>query len=926
MARRTRSTTDTPQPTATARSAPATSTGPSVRVRMYNVGFGDCFLLELPGTSHARPVRRVLIDCGVHGAGRGPWKIREVAKAVIDHARDADGVPRIDLVVATHRHADHISGFEDPAWSEVVVSEVWLPWTEHPTDPEARRIRKAQTKLALALDAPGFDITTRTLATNALSNAGAMRTLHDGFAAPRPRRRYLPDPEEPETFSPAFLDGMKVHVLGPSRSEDVIRDLDPPAGASYLAMASPDEPTSDLCPFDDDHHLDAVVVNGRVEPAREVDHAPGMREWETFHRAWTLREKEDVERLRALGDSDALLAAAALTKAVNGTSLVLVFELGDACLLFPGDAQWGTWKAVLAQPRWQELLARTALLKVGHHGSHNATPPELVEVHLPLDGFHAMCSTKPDMKTKTGVWDIPREPLLDAVAARSGVPVIRSDLAGSPDPTVVRRHPQNLWVEVDVPTSRGGRMPDALDGDRPGDGTPGAEASEVATTKSRKKKAAKAKKRRPATALGLAAADDPTVENLQKIEHIVVLMLENRSFDQMLGYLSLKEGRTDVDGLKAGMFNLDSKGTPKIIGMMKRYDFEPDPCHGGECVDQQVLNKSGGFVTDFERHGDAKDPGRIMGYFERQHVPVHGFLAEQFAICDRWFSSVPGQTFPNRLFALTGKALSRDNRTPPVYAEASFVRHLDAASVSWGWYAHDFNTLRLIDGQYRLARKNMHPFADFAAHLAGKNGAKLPQVSWIDPNFYLLSTKNANDDHPPTDIREGQRLVRDIYKALSESKYWSKTLLAVVYDEHGGFYDHVTPGLAPGGVAGFRRYGVRVPAFVVSPFCEAGAVSHSVFDHTSLIKTILLRFCRGPKGGIPSQGPRVRHANHLGELLTRSTPRPAPKLPANLALKTTKGLALGAGKKRTKLTNLQRQLAAAQEELERLGFDPAEGP
>lgn len=122
-----------------------------VRVRMYNVGFGDCFLMSWPGPD--RPAK-VLIDCGTHSHGAGPYPIGEVVDRIIDDVREKDsGTPRIDVVVGTHRHQDHVSGFDSALWDEVEVTEVWMPWTEHPTDPEARRIREIQSRAAKRLHA-----------------------------------------------------------------------------------------------------------------------------------------------------------------------------------------------------------------------------------------------------------------------------------------------------------------------------------------------------------------------------------------------------------------------------------------------------------------------------------------------------------------------------------------------------------------------------------------------------------------------------------------------------------------------------------------------------------------------------------------------------------------------------------------------------
>jgi len=376
-------------------------------------------------------------------------------------------------------------------------------------------------------------------------------------------------------------------------------------------------------------------------------------------------------------------------------------------------------------------------------------------------------------------------------------------------------------------------------------------------------------------------ADDPSLDNLAKIDHVVVLMMENRSFDHLLGYLSLEAGKP-VDGLTPGMSN-QYNGRTYPIHRLTNTAFErgQDPCHTAECIAEQLQNHNGGFVANFARTFPFDpNPGLVMGYYNAAAVPVYDHLANSFCACDRWFSSVDGATWPNRLYSVTGRAAnSKNNRPVPLYNIPSFVRHLDRLRVSWNWYAHDISTLRLIDGWYSVGhfprfRYFEHPLQN--NFLCDAAMGRLPAVSWIDPNFNDIGF-SGNDDHPPADIADGQALALKLVHAVTHSPQWSKTLLVIVYDEHGGLYDHVEPPAAPDDKPAFRRYGVRVPALVVSPWVERGSVSSMVFDHTTLIKTILLRFCRDRLGNIPDMGTRVRHANHLGSLLTRtSLAQPVP--------------------------------------------------
>jgi phospholipase C len=410
------------------------------------------------------------------------------------------------------------------------------------------------------------------------------------------------------------------------------------------------------------------------------------------------------------------------------------------------------------------------------------------------------------------------------------------------------------------------------------------------------------------------------VANLEKVDHIVVLMLENRSFDHMLGYLSRTGGRADIDGLRPGLSNeYQGRGYPAHHLTTTKVDVDPD--HSAGAVDVQIGGgRMDGFVASLagtfaDRGVHGGDPSPVMGYYEGADVPVYDHLAEEFLVCDRWFSSVPGATWPNRLYSLCGSAAgSRDDlppHCPPMYDKPSFVRHLDAHDVSWRWYSFDTPTLRLADPHY--ATGHHHRFGYFsktglswktkleirvdaraASFLEDAASGSLPSVSWIDPAFTSFNPLGfrPNDDHAPADIRDGQDLVLAVYDALAASPAWKRSLLVIVYDEHGGFYDHVPPPRAADDDPGkFGLYGVRVPAIMVSPWVEPRSVSSTVFDHTSIIKSIVLRFCpqalenptqirnrwRRLRAGHPQYlGARVAHAAHLGELLTRTAPRQAP--------------------------------------------------
>lgn len=399
------------------------------------------------------------------------------------------------------------------------------------------------------------------------------------------------------------------------------------------------------------------------------------------------------------------------------------------------------------------------------------------------------------------------------------------------------------------------------------------------------------------------AVDTSHRANLAKVDHIVVVLMENRSFDHMLGYLKLENVLPTVDGLEEGMANEHAGQSYGIHHLTETvFPGQINPAHGASAVDEQLSGANGGFVRNFARHnkpsdgGPAVDPGLVMGYYNASELPVYDFLARNYAVCDHWFSSVPGATWPNRLYALAGRAAgSRDDQDVPLYSLRSFVRHLDARRLGWRWYSYDPGTLRLVDRHYRVGHHENFAFVDRRAPSLRQRVADvlsidednsffddvahghLPSVSWIDPNFNDLQIFHplSNDDHPPADVHAGQELIFNIYRALTESSQWDKTMLVITYDEHGGLFDHVPPPTAPDDDPGFRRYGVRVPALVVSPWIEPGHVSKTIFDHTSLIKTVLLGFCE-QDGTIPNMGLRTTEAHDLGELLGATTPRPDP--------------------------------------------------
>ena len=379
----------------------------------------------------------------------------------------------------------------------------------------------------------------------------------------------------------------------------------------------------------------------------------------------------------------------------------------------------------------------------------------------------------------------------------------------------------------------------------------------------------------------------------------------------------------EIDGLRSGMANdLGDRRYPiHHLGATYFPNERWDPEHTAAAVDRQI---NGGAMDGFPasyaetlaaRGVDDADPGVVMGYYNASDLPVFDHFAEQFCVCDCWHSSVAGATWPNRLYAIAGRgAGSRDDSKVPIYHQHSFVRYLDAAGVSWRWYSHDVATLRLADVRYRVGHREHFAYVqklklvfktrgrgllylneDAASFLEDAAYGQLPAVSWIDPNFkdFNLIGSPPNDDHPPSDVTHGQELALLIYNALATGPLWEKTLLLVFYDEHGGFFDHVAPPEHPPDdePTTFTRYGVRVPAFVISPWVKPGSVSHALFDHASHPEddpasflsdpargTVAPQRCRASARDAPSGSlsRRVAEAADLGQLLTLNEPRSVP--------------------------------------------------
>jgi phospholipase C len=387
-----------------------------------------------------------------------------------------------------------------------------------------------------------------------------------------------------------------------------------------------------------------------------------------------------------------------------------------------------------------------------------------------------------------------------------------------------------------------------------------------------------------------------------RLAHIVVLMMENRSFDHMLGGLKAIDPR--IQGLSGDEFNLDTNGKKVVVKPNAAYQgqLDPDPNHHFEGVDLQMFDGNmapdrtptmGGFVKSyFNERRDAAHARFVMNYYKPSKLPVLTTLATEFALFNGWFSSIPGPTLCNRAFAHYGTSFGHVDMNVfyPNTQFKSVYQRLEAAGKTAKIYYFDqkSSTMEVVN----LLQHQPKFFALFDQFLADCKTGQLPDYAFLEPNYSDHEENGipviASDQHPDHDVREGERLIARVYNAIkSNAQLWGSTALLVTYDEHGGTYDHVPPPpcMPDGFVAQpadtktgkpflFDRLGVRVPAVLVSPWIPQGTVISGlgdpdarVFEHASIPATVTDLF-------VPdfdqhnSRSPRERAAERFTGLLT----------------------------------------------------------
>jgi phospholipase C len=377
-----------------------------------------------------------------------------------------------------------------------------------------------------------------------------------------------------------------------------------------------------------------------------------------------------------------------------------------------------------------------------------------------------------------------------------------------------------------------------------------------------------AHKSQPSNLIGWATTlkSGKSVGQLNYIDHFVVLMLENRSFDNLLGKLYPKSD--NFEGLVGTENNPDCNGSAIPVWTNSGTDDatmripDPDPGELWTDINTQLFgtpNAPGsapkptmeGFVKNYVGQKGSPIAKNIMHCFTPEQVPVISELARQFAVCDHRFASAPCQTWPNRWFVHAATADGHENNDPPHFPDVDTIynRFELAGNENWKIYFHDVAQAKTLVNLWPLA-SHFHFYGGFQADC--KNGT-LPTYSFIEPRYYADFGNPENDLHPPSVVTLGEQLIADVYNLVRASRLWTKTLLIVTFDEHGGCYDHVAPPSAAmpsvpraEQVFKFDRYGVRVPTLIISPYVEKGRVLRAPgpvpYDHTSIIATLRKRF------------------------------------------------------------------------------------
>jgi len=357
-------------------------------------------------------------------------------------------------------------------------------------------------------------------------------------------------------------------------------------------------------------------------------------------------------------------------------------------------------------------------------------------------------------------------------------------------------------------------------------------------------------------------------ELLDRVDTIVIVMMENRSFDHLLGTMCQSQfgGRTDIDGVRSlldpNLANPASDGTLVFPFIMRDVPLTNDLPHERDFVSVQLApsNIAGGptmtgFVKAYEKATGTtgvKDPPP-MGLLTPHDLPTTSFLAREYAVCDRWFAPIPASTQPNRLMAISGYT-QRDNTISGLLPnQDTLFQWLDAHQVRWRVYSAGLSFFTLMPRMWQdLLSDRFRRLPALSFDFVHEPDASRPQVIVVEPDYDdtpVHLSGHACDNHPPLPMSFGEAFVRQVYEALTSNPgRWQRTVMIVTYDEHGGFHDHVPPLRVPcppppgANYVPFETTGVRVPTIVASPLVQRGVAKHANLDHTSILALLAERF------------------------------------------------------------------------------------
>ena len=346
------------------------------------------------------------------------------------------------------------------------------------------------------------------------------------------------------------------------------------------------------------------------------------------------------------------------------------------------------------------------------------------------------------------------------------------------------------------------------------------------------------------------------------IDTIVVMMMENRSFDHYFQGAA-KAGLTDIEVAPSNFANLDPDGKSIPIFRDNTYCFV-DTAHGWSSVHKQINGgKMDGFVTSNDASHEMPIPGmpldmllgnRGMGYYEEADIPFMYWVAKTFAIGDHYHCSVPAATWPNRMYLYAASSFGRGGNDFPENVAATLFDHLDVRGIPWRIYRSSTPCYAIFADRIVKILADPDKITDIAQFYTDAAAGKLPPVVFVDAEFSIDGDDalTQDDEHPPAIMEYGQRTMARVADALTRSPQWKRSAMFVTYDEHGGLYDHVPPPKAcppddrpsdrAGPGEGFDMLGVRVPFLVISPFAKKRFVGHKVYDHTSITRFIEARF------------------------------------------------------------------------------------